>query len=79
MKHKIFLFGVHLHFICMMFYLDIYSILFTELIITNGLNNKIFHHRVRKVDIDRWHAAVTAETVVNQANSKELVSLLEIK
>ena len=63
----------------MMFYLDIYSILFTELIITNGLNNKIFHNRVCKVDIDRWHAAVTAETVVNQANSKELVSLLEIK
>ena len=63
----------------MMFYLDIYSILFTELIITNGLNNEIFHNRVSKVDIDRWYVAVTAETVVHQANSKELISLLEIK
>ena len=66
-------------YVCMMFYVDINSILLTELIIANGLNNKIFYNRVCKVDIDRWYAAVTAETVVNQANSKELVSLLKIE
>ena len=62
----------------MVLYVDINSISLTELIIANGLNNKIFHNRVSKVDIDRWYAAVTAETVVYQANSKELVSLLKI-
>ena len=62
----------------MVLYVDINSISLTELIIANGLNNKIFYNRVCKVDIDRWYAAVTAETVVYQANSKELVSLLKI-
>ena len=62
----------------MVLYVDINSISLTELIIANGLNNKIFYNLVCKVDIDRWYAAVTAETVVYQANSKELVSLLKI-
>ena len=63
----------------MVLYVDINSISLTELIIANGLNNKIFYNRVSKVDIDRWYAAVTAETIVYQANSKELVSLLKIE
>ena len=40
----------------------------------NSFENKILHYRISKIDINIWNISSTSKTIVDQPNSKVLVS-----